>query len=196
MLSCKPHPMSLSLKILALGTSLTATPLWVERLRTDVQNCAGRDVEIEVVARNGANSRWGLSQIQHVIDAKPDVVTIEFAVNDASLRHLVSLGESRKNHENIIALIRRALPAAKIVLFAVSPTWGARGVWIRPWLTDYYALYPRLADTLQVSFVDARPAWDKYDAGSAIPDGLHPTGQAMSEFVAPVLAKAICSSAS
>lgn len=188
------NPMNLSLKIVALGTSLTATPLWVDKLRTDIQSCVRRDVHVEVVARSGATSRWGVAQIQQVIRATPDVVTMEFAANDANLRRFVSLSESRRNHEAIISAVHQALPTANIFVFAVSPTWGPRGAWIRPWLADYYALYPRLADTRRVGFIDARPEWDLSALRSTIPDGLHPTGPAMAKFVAPILAKAVCAS--
>jgi hypothetical protein len=80
----------------------------------------------------------------------------------------------------------------EIFLIAVSPTWGLRGFWIRPWLDRYYGLYAQLAQTEGVDFIDARPQWDMSTIRKTVPDGLHPAPQAMQQIVAPYVARRIC----
>jgi acyl-CoA thioesterase-1 len=183
---------SVTLKIIALGTSLMATPGWTEEVRSLVEQCARQSVALDVIAESGVTSRWGLSQTPKLIADGVDVLLIEFAANDANLRRFVSLSESRGNHEEIIGAVRKAHPAAKIFFIAVSPTWGLRGFWIRPWLDRYYALYAQLAETEGVDFIDARPQWDMGTIRKTVPDGLHPTPQAMQQILAPYVAGRIC----
>ncbi len=137
-------------------------------------------------------SRWGLAQTPKLIADRPDVLLIEFAANDANLRRFVSPSESRSNHEEIIRAVRKAHPRARIFLIAVSPTWGARGFWIRPWLDRYYGLYALLAENEGVHFIDARPQWGISTIRETVPDGLHPTPQAMQQIVAPYVAQRVC----
>jgi acyl-CoA thioesterase I len=98
----------------------------------------GAEVGVQRIAKSGATSRWGLEQKQQVVLAKPDVLLIEFAAGDANLRRFVSFSESERNHAEIIKTVHQAKPDAKIYLLALNPTWGLRGVWIRPRLDSYY----------------------------------------------------------
>jgi lysophospholipase L1-like esterase len=184
--------MSISLKIVALGTSLTATPGWVADVGTRVEQCTQRDVQTKVFAKGGATSRWGLSQIEQVAASKPDAILIEFAASDSNLRRLVSLAESHSNHQKLIQDLRQAQPNIRIFLIAVVPTWGLRGSWIRPWISRYYELYPALAESEHVGFVDARPQWRLSHLHDDVPDGVHPTQKAMLDNVAPIVAGSVC----
>lgn len=184
--------MTIGLKILALGTSLTATPLWPDQLKVQMENCLQQPVEVQVIARRGMTSRWGLEQTERVVLAKPDLLFIEFAANDADLRRWLFLPESKQNHIKLIQAARAANPHIKIILWAVNPTWGIRS-WIRPRLNAYYGLYPGLAqEQPDVSFVDVRPKWDWKQIGETVPDGLHPTPQAMIAIAGPNLAEPAC----
>ena len=169
-----------------------ATAGWTGEVRSLVERCTQRSVALDVVAKSGVTSRWGLSQTPKLIADAVDVLLVEFAANDANLRRFVSLSESRGNHQEIIRAVRKAQPSAKIFLIAVSPTWGLRGFWIRPWLDRYYGLYAQLAQTEGVDFIDARPQWDISTIRKTVPDGLHPAPQAMQQIVAPYVARRIC----
>ena len=182
----------MSLRIVALGTSLTATSLWTEELRRRVERGINHEVHLCVIARSGATSRWGLAQASRLSSTRPDVLTIEFAANDANVRHLLPVSESSRNHVSLIDIARHVLPAVKIFLLAVSPTWGARGFWIRPRLSRYHRLYASLAQADGISFVDCRAAWNVSTIRATVPDGLHPTPDGMTRIVAPAVASAIC----
>jgi hypothetical protein len=110
---------SVTLKIIALGTSLMATAGWTGEVRSQVEQCARRSVALEVVAESGVTSRWGLAQTPKLIADAVDVLLVEFAANDANLRRFVSLSESRGNHQEIIRAVRKAQPSAK---FFSSPS--------------------------------------------------------------------------
>ena len=183
------------LTVIALGTSLMATPLWTGELRAQIERCTQRQVQLEVVAKSGMTSRWGLEQTSSLIEARPDILLIEFAANDANLRRFITRSESRRNHETIIRAVRQAQPKIKIFLIAINPTWGLRGFWIRPWLDRYYDLYVSLAEIEHVEFIDIRPRWGLGTIHETIPDGLHPTPQAMERIAAPYIAEIVCKTA-
>ena len=141
------------------------------------------------IAKSGATSRWGLEQKEQVVLAKPDVLLIEFAAVDANLRRFVSFSESERNHAEIIKTVHQAKPDAKIYLLALNPTWGLRGVWIRPSLDSYYELYRALAKTLGIGFIDVRPKWDRAAIQSTVPDGLHLTTRRWRKLRPPISQK-------
>ena len=184
--------MAVGLKIVALGTSLTATPLWTGEFKVTLEACLRVGVGVQTVAKGGATSRWGIQQIEQVILGRPDVLLLEFAANDADLRRWISPSESKQNHVEIIQKVRRANPDIKVFLLAINPTWGVRGFWIRPRLDVYYGLYADLAKSLGVGFIDIRPRWHWNSIGDTVPDGLHPTSRAMMEIAVPYLVEIVC----
>ena len=180
------------LKLVALGTSLIDTPFWTNELQTQLAKCVGAEVGVQRIAKSGATSRWGLEQKEQVVLAKPDVLLIEFAANDANVQRFVSVSESERNHAEIIRTVHQAKPDVQIYLLALNPTWGLRGLWIRPRLNSYYEIYHALAKPLGIGFIDVRPKWDRAAIQSTVPDGLHPTTQAMEEIAAPYIAEVVC----
>lgn len=179
-----------SLVIVAFGTSLTARGGWQAALETAVQSCLGHEVKVISVAKPGANSDWAVDNIRSVIACEPDVVVVEFSINDASLLRGVSRDKSRANVSQIIAELRAYRGNVDVVLLATSPAWGWRG-WVRPMLDRYYDQLAAIAAEKDVGFVDLRPAWQK-DCKAAIPDGLHPDPVTFGAILSPAVANAIC----
>lgn len=172
------------LRIVFLGTSLTASYGWPDQ----VEGCAAHPVAVSRIARPGAASDWGLARAQDVIAQRPDVVFIEFSVNDADLRHGISLRRSADNHRRLIGALRARLPGARIVLMTMSPAHGLRRL-LRPRLPAYYGLYRDLARDLDTGLLDLYPRW------RALPrkarrqeDGLHPGETAASRLIVPGIA--------
>jgi lysophospholipase L1-like esterase len=115
-------------------------------------------------------------KIERIVATCPDVVLIEFSLNDASWLKGVSLRQSRRNTEEIVARLLGALPLTTIYLMTMNPVYGLRR-WIRPRLKAYYDLYGELAKGLWVGHIDSRPAWNRLTRPQltiAIHDGLHP----------------------
>jgi lysophospholipase L1-like esterase len=167
------------LVIAALGTSLTKRGAWLEALPSALEPLLGRPVRTLNFGAVGANSRWGLAHADEVACARPDLVIVEFAINDAAIHRGVSLADSAANLTAIVERFRNAA-TTRLYLMAMNPATGIRGV-LRPRLATYYDLHARLAASLRTGFIDNRPAWAALSAAKlarALPDGLHPTDEA------------------
>lgn len=173
-----------------LGTSLTAASPWPEILADQLAECLGSPVTLVRAARSGANSETGLAQVEDVAAASPDLVLIEFAINDADLRGGVWLARSEQLHREMIARLGSLSAQSRVVFVTMNPARGLRG-WVRPRLAAYEAMYRRLADALPVGLIDLAPIWHAALASGAartyLPDGLHPTEAAVTEIALPHL---------
>ena len=183
-----------TLVIVAFGTSLTSRGGWQEPLEAAARHCLAQSVRVVSVAKPGANSSWATDNVDKVVVHKPDVVVIEFAVNDASLLRGVSKAQARANISRIIAELRHYRSDIEIVLMATNPVGGWRG-WVRPNLNGYYDQLADISAETNTIFVDLRPMWRQFGEG-AIADGLHPDPAASGVVVAPALADKICASRS
>lgn len=177
------------LKIVALGTSLTARGGWSQPLAEALAECEGRPVEISVIARPGATSSWGQEQVDQVIGASPDVVLTEFAVNDSALQNFVTLADSARNISAIISALNASSRPPKIYLMAMNPVHGAKS-WLRPSLAAYEEAHQAVAGEQGAGFIDMRAAWMRLGEGERrrlIPDGLHPDPREDSSIIVPTL---------
>jgi lysophospholipase L1-like esterase len=181
------------LKIVAFGTSLTARGGWQPALETGLAACLQRPVKIESVAKSGETSLWALTQIDRVVAEQPDIVLIELYANDAALQRFVSLAQSRKDIGEILDQLRQRLPQARILVMAMNPFSGLRGL-IRPFVGSYISAHQAEAEKRGLEFVDHRPNWQRLtpgDLAAAIPDGAHPLPDIASEIIVPELVKHI-----
>jgi lysophospholipase L1-like esterase len=180
-----------ALRIVAFGTSLTGGGTWPEDLAPALSRCLGRPVEVTRVAKAGASSAWGLSAVGDVIAAMPDVVLIEFAINDADLRDGLWPSASQARHEEILSSLAAALPEASLALMTMSPAHGPRG-WMRPRLAAYYRSYEGLAAAHGIGLIDLYARWLTMPHEKEwFPDGLHPDFQRASGVIVPAVTKAI-----
>ena len=177
-----------------VGTSLTADRLWQDRLARKVAACSGRQVVVKTVAQGGVSSRWGLQRLDDIAATAPDVVLVEFAVNDANPVNSLSLKQSLDNTAAIVADIKRQAAGASVFLVTTNPIYRA-AVATRPELDAYYRQYAVVARRHGVGLIDLYPVWKKglVDRRDLIPDGVHPIAEAY-EIVLPKMASAICSS--
>lgn len=164
------------LRITLLGTSLADRATWPDRLARELTECSGQAVAVTRIAEPGANSRWGLTQVEEVARSEPDLVLIEFAINDADLRDGLWPAESREVHRGIVSAVRAEAPEAAIALMTTNPAHGLRGV-MRPRLGAYYLGYRDLAEELDTGLFDAWPRW-RGVRRDVIGDGLHPDPRA------------------
>lgn len=178
-----------TLRIVALGTSLTARGGWSEPFAEALAECQERPVEISVIARPGATSSWGREQIDRVLGANPDLVLIEFAVNDSALQNFVTLAESARNIRAIISALNASSRPPKIYLMAMNPVHGAKA-WLRPSLAAYEEAHRAVAGEQGAGFIDTRAAWMRLGEGERqrlIPDGLHPDPREDARIIVPTL---------
>jgi acyl-CoA thioesterase I len=170
-----------TINMLVLGSSLSAGADWPEVLRDGLQDasrdCTADGVELRVIAKGGADSSWGLVQLTGGLDFRPDLVLIEFMINDADIRKRLSRSESLRNHTEIIETLRDAHPDTAIFLLRLNRAYGPRAL-LRPALAGYERLLPEIARRSSVGLIDLRPEWRdrwKSEGYRSLPDGLHPT---------------------
>ena len=193
-LAAPPGPEGEPLRIVAFGTSLTAGPGWPEALETGLAACLGHPVALTRVAGPGQGTAWALTQTDRVIAARPDLVLIEFAINDADLRDGIGLAAARANHARILDRLAAGLPGAQFVLLTMNPVSGPLQALQRHRLPRYYALVRDLAAERDLPLADLAPRWRAAiaaDPALAPPDGLHPDPAAAAAVVAPPLAALI-----
>ena len=184
-----PLPEDRPLRIAAIGTSLTARALWPDALAIALESCGGGMVELSRLAEAGAHSGQGRVKAETAAEGAPDLVIVEFAINDADLWDGLSLGDSRANHEAIIATLRSASPETAIVLMTTNPLRGIRRL-TRPRLAAYYNSYHEMAATLGTGLFDGYARW-RAQGTEGIEDGLHPLPAIEAELITQPLVRLI-----
>lgn len=184
--------------IVAYGTSLTASTAWVPLMKQWFDQQYPGKVTVFNGAQNGKNSEWGLANVQRqVIGREPDLVFIEFAVNDAKEGSNISVEQARSNLAAIMTAIRQANPRVEIVLLTMNDGLDVPGkkpaISTRPHLADYYAVYAQVAKEQQLPLVDLYPGWhalrgrDPRQFVAYAPDGLHPNEEGTTAVTWPVV---------
>ena len=147
--------------IVCFGDSITAgyavrrgfPSFWLESLR---QRFPDSKIEMINSGISGDTSQDGLSRLDWaVLSYEPDLVTINFGINDCVLG--LSLEEFEMNLVEMVRRIR-AGPDSEILLLSSqpleSPPYDQR-------VLDYYQTVERVAKEMNVGFVDVYGAWMK-----------------------------------
>lgn len=186
--------------IVFYGTSLTAGGAWVPQLLEVLGQRFPGLVTFHNGAGSGMNSRWGVENLgTNVIGNKPDVVFLEFSVNDSCARFELSLDECRRNLESMLDRIQTANPAFDVILQVMNPVIdrpeGHAGY--RPNLSAYQDVYRDVAGKRGLLLIDHMPAWtqllerDEATFRAYVPDGLHPAAPGYAAIVTPTILRAI-----
>lgn len=184
-----PRPLpERALRLTAFGTSLTRNGLWPDAVAAGLSACLARQVTVARVAAAGANSDWGRAQAMAAAATAPDLILIEFAINDADLRDGIGPGRAGGNLRHILAVLRAARPDAQPVLASTNPARGLRGL-VRPLLGRHYAATRRVAAEEGAGFFDGAARWGKALRPGDLPDGLHPTAGAEARVLVPALTR-------
>ena len=163
-----------SLKLVFLGDSLTAGlgldeadahPAVLE----DLLLAAGYDVRVVNAGVSGDTTAGGLRRLDWLLRQEPDVLVISLGANDG-LRAL----PIEDSEANLRAIVRRAREAGVRVLLTgmrVPPNYGP------DYAERFAALFPRLADELDVPLVDflLEGVGGMPELNQA--DGIHPTAE-------------------
>jgi lysophospholipase L1-like esterase len=177
--------------VLVVGASLIARGDWIDEVEQQIRAC-NKDASVVRLAMPGANSAWGLSALREYFrETRADIVVVSFAGNDASLWRGFPLFMSRAYHSEIIALSQAH--SAEVILATMNPAWELE-VWERPGQQAYRNMYRKLADEIGLLVVDTTPLWFALDEDTRtawVPDGLHPTEQAMRQIAVPAFAEVL-----
>lgn len=180
-------------RIVVYGTSLTANSAWPGLFQQVLRKDYGWRVRVINSGGGGKDSRWGLANLERrVIRQRPDVVFIEFTINDALESSRLPVAESMANLEEMISRIRRRLPFCDVIVMIMNPPTGG-ALAQRPRIRDYESGYRRVAERAHCRLIDFSATWralirrDPALWKTYAPDGLHPVKRASREVTLPYL---------
>jgi lysophospholipase L1-like esterase len=180
-------------KIVVYGTSLTEGGRWPDDLSVWLNELHPGQVTLINSGLSGKASNTALANLEtKVIAHAPDVVFIEFTVNDAFTAYTqadLDLGitpeKSQDNLNRMIDAILKAKPGTEIILQTMNPAWdapnGNKSSSKRPDLAAYYEGYRKIAAARHLLLIDHYANWnrllttDPASFQSYVPDGVHPT---------------------
>ncbi|MEX0338914.1 MAG: SGNH/GDSL hydrolase family protein [Arenibacterium sp.] len=175
------------LELVILGTSLTAKYSWPEQLAETLQTCLSQPVVLENVSVAGANSSQAYEMAEQIATENPDLILIEFAINDADFLDGVSRSVSLTNHSELIFMLQQNYPEARLMLITTNPLSGL-AILKRPRLGAYYLQYRDLAEIHDIGLADIYPRWLEIPLSQRRhPDGVHPDDAQMTEMMVPPL---------
>lgn len=145
--------------IVAFGDSITAgfavrrgfPSFWREMLQS-MYPAAG--IELVNSGNSGDTTLDGLARLDwSVLSYEPDLVTINFGINDCVLG--LDLEEFEENFVEMVRRIRSG-PDSEILLLSSQPLETPP---YDKWVQDYYQAVERVAEEMDVGFVDVYGAW-------------------------------------
>ena len=197
------------LKIAALGTSLTGgTWRWFDVMAEWLDEAYPDQVSHLNLGVGASASSYppgssGLDKVKELDGFNPDVVFIEFAVNDAYKPYNISVDESRKNLESMIATLKNANPEVEIILQTMNlvidmPELNMAEAAKRSDLSKYLEMYRQVANKKHLLLIDHYPNWENYlnnegrDAYiKIVTDGIHPSLEGYRMILLPELQKTL-----
>jgi acyl-CoA thioesterase I len=188
--------------IAVYGTSLTAGGQWSKQFAAVLAAKYGEKALFRNAASAGKDSNWGLENIEErVFPHQPDLLFVEFAMNDAIKPRGTSVDQARKNLETMLDMTRKKFPKCEIMLMSMNPDVKhlllKRPSSGRPNLPEYYAMYAEVAKKRDLHFIDLFKAWNAFlrddldTMQKHIPDGVHPNGPGTKMVITPTVLKAI-----
>jgi lysophospholipase L1-like esterase len=211
--SCAPSQLIRNLqagelqKVITYGTSLTRSA-WPDQLSAWLESEFPGQVQlinrgVPSMASQHVNPNLD-AQVRldfFVLSQNPDTVFLEFAINDALVGYNISPQQSRDNLNTIIDRILADGPDCEIILMTMNPAWdsptGGTHATFRPNLAEYYQGYRDVADQRDLLLIDHYPNWIEIRDTNLplfmqyIPDGVHPTDEALLQVVTPEIIRAL-----
>lgn len=185
-------------KIVVYGTSLSAAKEgWVTMLEDSLNARYSGKAEVVNSAQSAMWSTWGVENLrERVLEQKPNMVIIEFAMNDAYLPYNTSLEAARLNLEYMVFRIRELYPDCSIFIQVMNMPIAEHKVQ-RPDIELYYDLYRREAKKLNVKLIDHYEYWvpilrkGEKEFRKYVSDGIHPDIEAQRKLVLPYILKSL-----
>lgn len=174
--------------VVVYGTSLSQIAEWPKALKAYFDKQFPGKVAFINASMSGQQSNWGVSNLEkRVLAKKPDLVLIEFSINDSATKHNISIEKGIANLDTMVKALRRQNPRVEIVLQTMNLTWdvsagpvGKTAASDRPHLADYYESYRKYAREHALPLIDHFQNWlklqreDEKQFKQWLPDGTHP----------------------
>ena len=176
--------------IICFGTSLTSHGRWVKMLSDALENEFPGQAKVINSGGSGKTSKWGLEVLGHkVILKKPDLVLIEFCVNDSNIGNNIPVEQSNRNLETMISRIKSARPSCEIIPMTMTAPIKKN----KPDLDAYYDGYKAVAKKYNLKLIDINKHWkqlqkeDPAKYKKYVPDGVHAKEEGCKKMIMPVL---------
>ncbi len=186
--------------VVVYGTSLSSGGhgrAWMDEVARQLNEKYGNHLTYRLAGKGGMWSTWGVQHLEDsVIRKNPDVVMIEFGINDAFQQYQTSPELARLNLVYMIDRIRLFNPKCEIILQIMNMPVG-KSAGFRPNLNAYYDMYRQVAKKKKLLLIDHYPNWQKIlDQGESeflksVPDGIHPSDKSGRELIAPFIVKCL-----
>jgi alpha-L-rhamnosidase/acyl-CoA thioesterase-1 len=190
--------------VVVYGTSLTAGGAWVTQLSTSLEAQFPGQVTWVNAGMSGKASNSGVANLANVLQANPDAVFLEFAMNDAftaypvgDIDYGISPAQSQANLNTMIDAIVAHNADCEILLQTMNPAWdagnGNQSGSKRPNLATYFQGYREVAAHRELAIIDNHTIWTKLQANQPssfqgyVSDGVHPNAAGYSHLVTPAI---------
>lgn len=191
--------------VVVYGTSLTAGGGWTLASKHWFEKEYPSQVTFVNSGMPGQNSDVGVAHVQDkVLDFKPSLVLIEFAINDAHIKFNMPVEKGAANLDKIVQAIHAQNAKTAIVLQIMNPVWDAtdkKSFSNRPNYDAYNDNYRNYARDHQLPLLDHWSNWRKIQDAepekfkTMIPDGTHPSNTASVAVTWPLIQSVLVASA-
>lgn len=184
-------------RIVVYGTSLSASREgWAAMLENSLNALYAGKVEVINSAQAAMWSTWGVENLrERVLDYKPDMVIIEFAMNDAYIPYATSVEAARLNLEYMVYRIRELYPNCSVFIQVMNMPIAEHRVQRRD-VELYHQMYREVTKRLKAKLIDHYQYWmpllekGEEEFRKYVPDGIHPNLMAQKELVLPYILNA------
>ena len=188
--------------LVAFGTSLTAGGAWVGLTDKYLKERFPGLAAVNNEGASGHSSKYGLQIIHNVTRHKPDLVLIEFCMNDSyyperdGFKEGVTVAGSLANLGSIVDSIKAVNPACEILLQTMDLPLGIHRV-RRPKVEEYHAGYREFAKARGFGLIDHALRWQAvlaFDTAlyvSWLPDSIHPSAAGSGAITFPAVVAAL-----
>lgn len=180
--------------VVVYGTSLSSGEngqAWMGEVARQLNEKYGNHLKYYLAGKGGMWSTWGIQHLEDsVIQKQPDVVILEFGINDAFQKYNTSPGLARLNLEYMINRIQIYSPSCEIILQVMNMPIG-KSAGFRPNLTAYYDMYRKVAKRRKLLLIDHYPNWQRIlqqgekEYLKHVPDGIHPNAESGKKIISP-----------
>lgn len=141
----------------AWGKGAPFQPAYQDLVHLQLQDWYSSPIQLSNLSVSGTTSGWGLSQVDRVIELRPNLVVLAFGMNDSAG---VSPSDYSKNIASIIQKVRETDLDCEFILIATM-------LGNRDWIRLKHESFPRFRDHLKqltesgVALADLTTVWDE-----------------------------------
>ncbi|MEN6520022.1 MAG: SGNH/GDSL hydrolase family protein [Armatimonadota bacterium] len=176
--------------IVTYGTSLTCGA-WVQQFADALESINPGAAHVINSGMGAMHSDWGADNFQNrVLAHNPDVIFIEFSINDAFVPYRISVDKCRRNLERMLDTLAKEFPECEAILMTMNiPLFEHFEQ--RPRFEEYYEVYRKVARERSFRLIDHLTVWTEILRNYPenyylyVPDGIHPNALGSARVTTP-----------